>query len=377
MKAILMVLVIGLVMFQIASFGQGSKSLPPPPPSPSPDSSPPNDPNQEFMVVDLNGSTHSAHPGDYLSGNVKLEQGPLPWDPVPVSVTCDGKVLYTTNTDARGNFMIGSVKPPGSTTSKADKKPFAAQFVGCAVEAALPGFHSSLLPVAKRNVEENPNIGSIVLRREAGEVNVGLSSTSSAAPKEATKLFEKARNEWLANKPNNAAKDLQKAVGIYPQFAEAWYQLGKIQEKQKSSEAWNSFSRATEADSRFALPYEHLAFLAAQAEKWQELVDVTTRELQLSPRGTIDLWYYNALGNYRLSKWDIAEASAVKSLSMDPLHVQPNTEQLLAITLAEKQDFSGALQHLRNCLTYLPPGPGLDLVKQQIAQIEPAVAVPK
>jgi hypothetical protein len=106
-------------------------------------------------------------------------------------------------------------------------------------------------------------------------------------------------------------------------------------------------------------------------------VDVTTRELQLSPRGTIDLWYYNALGNYRLSKWDIAEASAVKSLSMDPLHVQPNTEQLLAITLAEKQDFSGALQHLRNCLTYLPPGPGLDLVKQQIAQIEPAVAVPK
>ncbi len=377
MNARLMVLVIWLATFQIISFAQGSKPLPAPPPSSSPDSPPPNDPSQVYMAAGLNGSARGGRPGDYLNGNVKLEQGPLPWDPISVSVICDGKVRYTTNTDPRGNFMIGSVKPPGSATNKTDKKAFASQFVGCAVQAAFPGFFSSPLPVEKRNVEENPNIGSIVLRREAEAVDAGMSSTSSAAPKEATKFFEKARNEWLANRPNDAVKALQKAVGIYPQFAEAWYQLGKIQETQKSPEAWNSFSKATAADPGFALPYEHLASLAAQAEKWQELVDVTSRELELDPRGTIDLWYYHALGNYRLSKWDIAEASAKKSLSMDPLHVQPNTEQLLAITLAEKQDFAGALEHLRNCLTYLPPGPGLDLVKQQIAQIEPAVAAPK
>jgi hypothetical protein len=32
-----------------------------------------------------------------------------------------------------------------------------------------------------------------------------------------------------------------------------------------------------------------------------------------------------------------------------------------------------ALEHLRNCLTYFPPGPDLEQVKQQIAQIQPAV----
>jgi len=47
------------------------------------------------------------------------------------------------------------------------------------------------------------------------------------------------------------------------------------------------------------------------------------------------------------------------------------------MALAEKHDFAGALQHLRNCLTYLPPGPNLDLVKQQIAEMEPAVVAPK
>jgi tetratricopeptide (TPR) repeat protein len=144
-----------------------------------------------------------------------------------------------------------------------------------------------------------------------------------------------------------------------------------------SPEAWSSFSKAASADSKFALPYEHLAFMAAQVSMWQELVDATNRELELNPRGTLDIWYYNALGNYHLRKMDAAEASAVKSLSMDPLHVQSNTEQLLGITLAQKQDFAGALQHLRNCLTYLQPGPNLDVVKQQIAEIETAVRTPK
>ena len=61
----------------------------------------------------------------------------------------------------------------------------------------------------------------------------------------------------------------------------------------------------------------------------------------------------------------------------DPLHVQPNTEQMLAVILSQKGDTAGALQHLQNCLTYFAPGPNLELVKQQIAQLEPAVAPTK
>ena len=57
---------------------------------------------------------------------------------------------------------------------------------------------------------------------------------------------------------------------------------------------------------------------------------------------------------------------------MDPLHMQNNTEQLLAVILSQKGDNAGALQHLRNCLTYFPPGPNLELVKQQIAELESA-----
>jgi len=59
-----------------------------------------------------------------------------------------------------------------------------------------------------------------------------------------------------------------------------------------------------------------------------------------------------------------------KGLDIDPRHSVPNIEQLLAVILARKADYAGALQHLKNCLSYTPSGPGADLLKQQIAQLE-------
>ena len=190
-------------------------------------------------------------------------------------------------------------------------------------------------------------------------------------------ISEKARSELLDGKPDRAQKDLEKAVQVYPQFAEAWYQLGRILEVSKKEEAGNSFSRAVAADPKFILPYEQLAAISAQAGKWQELVDCTSHELELNPRGNPQTWYYHALGNVKIGKMDVAQVSAEKALAMDPLHTQPNTEQLLAVILANNRDYAGALQHLRNCLTYVPAGPNTDIIKQQIAQLEPAAGTLK
>jgi tetratricopeptide (TPR) repeat protein len=204
-----------------------------------------------------------------------------------------------------------------------------------------------------------------------------MSGTSQSAPKDAVKNFEKARAEWLDQKPDRAQHDLEKAVQIYPQYAEAWYQLGKLQEKSNPREARNSFSKAVAADPKFVLPYEHLATMAAVEGKWQELLDYTTHLLELDPRGTPRVWYYKALANTNLKNNKVAEASARKGLAMDPLHTEPNTEQLLAVILVADHDYAGALEHLRECLTYYPPGPNADLVKQQISQLEHAMGASK
>jgi tetratricopeptide (TPR) repeat protein len=322
--------------------------------------------------------SHQGRSGDYLLGKVMVAGGSLPWDPVPITVTCGGKIRYTANADPKGSFEIAAVETSSPTAGieGAKSKP-AAEFVGCTVEAALPGFSSTVITVPNRNILDNPDIGTIQLSREEGVAGAAVSSTTASAPKEATKALEKARSEWLEQKSDRAQRDLEKAVQLYPQFAEAWYQLGKIQEASRPQDAANSFSKAVAADPKFILPYGHLVPLDAQAGKWQEVADNTAHELELSPRGTPQAWYYNALGNYKLNKKDAAEASAAKALAMDPLHTQPNSEQLLAVILADKQDFAGALAHLRNCLTYLPSGANADIVKQQIAELEKMVPAAK
>jgi tetratricopeptide (TPR) repeat protein len=326
--------------------------------------------NVDYERLRLEGRT-----GDFLSGDVTVTGGSLPWEPILVTVTCHGKVAFTTTTDPKGGFTIARNEPWGSVVIIGREKSFIEQFVGCTVAAALPGFQSTHLSVPVQNVQTSPKIGSIKLTREQGSAGSAVSATTASAPKEAMKSFHKARNEWLSNKADVAQRELQKAVEIYPQFAEAWYQLGRIQAASKSPEAFASFCKAIAADPTFVLPYQQMAPLSAQAGKWQELLDETDRAFELNPRGHLDLWYYHALANFHLNKLDVAQTSALKSLSMDPLHVQPNTEQLLAVILIAKQNLPAALQHLRNCLTYFPPGPDMDLVQRQIAQLESAGAL--
>ena len=371
MNTKLLLLLLGSCTFASAGLAQGTKpgqSAPGPGPTTTAD-----DPTK-YLNRGWEQLYEKGRTGDHLRGNVSVPEGAHLWDAIPVVVTCDGKAKFTTTTDAQGIFVITRIAPVTSTTIIGTEKSLVSQLVGCSVSAVLPGFDSSELTIANRDTLTNPNLGTITLKREDGAAGSAVSATTASAPKAAMRSFEKARTEWLDNKPDKAQRDLLKAVEIYPQFAEAWYQLGKIQAKSKSPAAWESFSKAVAADPQFALPYEQMTPLSAQAEKWPEVIDETNRALQLNPRGTLDLWYYKALANYHLKNLDVAETSANKSLAMDPLHVQPDTEQLLAVILVTKNDLPAALQHLRNCLTYFPPGPNYELVKQQIAHIEAAAA---
>jgi tetratricopeptide (TPR) repeat protein len=334
---------------------------------------------------DMDALIHQGRAGSYYGGTVKLSGGALPWDPILVNVVCNGDTRHTTITDAKGNFII-SPKPDDAAANSAASSPNAsngaaqnkavAQFVGCDVKAALTGFDSSSVTISQRNLTDDPNIGTITLKPAENATGSAMSATTAAAPKDAAKAYEKARSEWAENKPDKAQKDLQKAVQIDPQFAEAWYQLGKIQEAQKSPDAANSFQKAVAADPKFVPPYEHLVSTAAQAEKWQDVLDTTDKELQLNPAGSPRLFYYNAVANMKLNKTDAAEESCKKAIAADPNHTEPNAEQLYAVILANKQDLPGALEHLRIAAKYLPPGPNADLVKKQIAQLESATQSP-
>jgi tetratricopeptide (TPR) repeat protein len=313
--------------------------------------------------------------GGALLGKLAVEGEPLPWEPLLVTVTCAGNVVYTTQTDAKGNFGIVSVTMPGVLGKQGDsQRQMETYFEGCLVQGAIPGFRSTAVTLTRHNLRDDPDIGTIMLSRIGRDAATTLSRTTETAPANAVKLFEKARAEMLQHNTDGAKRDLEKAVQTDPTFAEAWLQLGKIQEASDSQAAKDSFSKALAADAEFVLPYEQLAVLAAQSANWREVLDDTNHMAQLYPEGTPESWYLNAMANYQLGRPDVAQASALKSLALDPRHTVLNTEQLLAVILARKGDFAGALDHLRSSLKYVPPGPNADLLKQQIAQLERRVA---
>ncbi len=309
--------------------------------------------------------------GGVLLGKLALEGEPLPWEPVLVAVDCKGSVVNLTQTDLRGQFVITFVDLHGVERIPKDaQRQMETKYEGCVVRGELSGFRSAAVPITIHHLRDDPDMGTITLSPENRGGGMEVSVTTKNAPPNAMKSFEKARADWLNQNLEGAQRNLQKALEAYPSFAEAWVQLGKMRAVADPVGARTDFEKALAADPNFVLPYEQLAYLAMQQQKWPEAIEHTSHGLALDPVGTPQLWYYDALAKFQLGQTDAALASATKELEIDPRHTMPNAEQLLAVILARKADYAGAIQHLKNCLTYTPSGAGADLIKQQIAQLE-------
>lgn len=322
-----------------------------------------------------NGMTEQGRAGGALLGKVVVQDELLPWDPILVTVACDGKAAYTAETDSKGNFAILPSRIAGELSQLGDReRQMKVHFEGCVLEGALAGFNSSIVTITERNLRDTPEVGTITLTRAFATRGTAVSATSKSAPANATQHWTKAGEEMLAGRPDRALRDLKDAVHAYPQFAEAWYRLGTLQLSSNPREAQVCLRKAAAADPAFVPPYEQLAGLAVQQSDWSQALASVARYLELDPAGTMRIWYYSALSDLQVGNVDAAETSANKLLAMDPLHNIRNGEQLLAVILARKADYADALVHLRHCLTYVTEGPDAELLHAQITQLENRVS---
>jgi cytochrome c-type biogenesis protein CcmH/NrfG len=312
-----------------------------------------------------------ARAGGFLFGKLSIEGDPLLWEPIPITVTCDGATKYTAQTDAKNTFTISSANIPGFLNLRGDaKRQMEAHFEGCVVQAVSPGYTSTTLTITHHNLSDEPQLGTLKLTHKEGSSTGSIGNLTRDVPIEAKGSYTKAHTYMLDNKPERAIHELQKAVQIEPKFSEAWYELGKLELAFSVPDAMNSFQQAVASNPNFILPYYQLASLDIQQKKWPDALQNADHALKLEPEGTAELWYDEALADFQLGRYEAAKGAAQKAYAKDPLHTIPNTEQLLAVVLVREKDYPDAITHLRNCLTYLPSGPGADFVKQQIAHLE-------
>ena len=325
----------------------------------------------------------------YLSGKVVMDDGTPPPDRVAVQLVCQSRPRTIGYTDRKGNFSAdvndrrtlsqyedASDNSPGlgnGPFGNSNRSRFGSmnELLGCDLQASLAGFRSDVYHLGVRRSLDNPDVGSLFLHRLANVEGLTISATSALAPKDATKAFDKARDEEKKQKWQDAEKELNKAVSIYPKYAAAWYELGNVQRQQRDIEAARqSYAKSLEADAKFVSPYLELADLAGRDQKWQETVDDTDRLLHLNPVDFPQAWLLNAIGNFNLGKLDSAEKSVREGLSHDPAHHYPKMNLLLGVLLAQKKDYPGSAENLRNYLQYSPKAEDAEQVKKQLDEIE-------
>lgn len=335
----------------------------------------------------------------FLSGKVMLADGTAPTESVTIEKICSGNprpVAYTSS-KGRFSFQLGNtagVMADASTSSLGNSpygnsgdggfgsqrqtggSPFGnteRDLMNCELRASLPGFRSDTVSLAGHRLFDNPDVGTIILRRMGNVEGTTISATSLQAPKDARKAFDKGRELLKKEKNEEAEKEFRKAVDAYPKYAVAWHELGRLQAGRNDSDgARKSYEQAIAADSKYVNPYLEMALMSAHAGDWKETADITSRVIRLNAVDFPVAYYYNAVANYNLKALDAAEKSAREAQKLDTQHRNPKADQLLGMILIEKKDFSGAAEQMRSYLKFAPGAKDADQVRSQLSELEKA-----
>jgi len=333
----------------------------------------------------------------FISGAVMLSDGTPLTDRAKIERVCNGVPIVEAETDKKGHFSfeVGhSFEMPdasvGSDMTGRSNSPFGnagnsggmsnrmgggsdRRLWGCELRATLPGFRSDVIQLDTIHYMDDPNIGTIILHRIAKVDGLTISVVSSLAPKDARKAYEKGREAQAKNKLDEAQKNFEKAVSVYPQYSSAWFELGRIDEQSNHlEEARKAYQQAIATEPKFILPHEQLSWLALREAKWQELVDITDQWLRLDPSNSPNAYYLSSIGNLQLQHAAIAEKNAQEAIRMDPGKKNMRARYVLGLALAQNHDFTASAEAIRSYLDAAPDVKDKAVIQKQLQQIQEA-----
>ena len=213
-----------------------------------------------------------------------------------------------------------------------------------------------------------------------------VSAIPYKAPKDARKAYEKGLESERRGKLAEAHMYFEKAVETYPSFTTAWFQLGFVLEKQDQKDAARkAYTQATTIDTKFLPPYLSLASMAYQTGNWTEVLRLTGHIMDLDPLNNAaitkyildldalnytDAYFFNAMANYKLNRFEDAEKSGLKAEHLDLFTHFPQVHLLLAEIFARKNKYGMAISEMRTYLDLDPRAERANQVREQLAKLE-------
>jgi tetratricopeptide (TPR) repeat protein len=345
----------------------------------------------------------------FLTGQVMLDDGTAPTEPVVIERVCHGQPHAEGYTDSRGYFSIQLFQPNSGVLQDASEDSTYRSTMGgsgvggsqlggtalgngsstgfgqerllldCELRAKASGFRSQSIMLANRRPLDPPDVGVILLHRNGGQdEGTTVSAVSLAAPKDAHHAYVKGVEQLKKGKTGDALVNFEKAVESYPDYAAAWYEIGRIElAANDNAAARHAFETAVKADPKFVLPYVELSVVELRDKKWQALADVTDKVIKLNSFDYPQAFYYNAAAYYYLKDLDRAEKSAREADRLDTHHEIPKNLYLLGIILSQRHDYPGAAEKLRAYLKLAPDAEDIAGARKLLTQVETGVAQAK
>jgi hypothetical protein len=359
------------------------------PATPAPSTSQPGQPEMDLVM--------------FLRGRVATNDGTAVPNDVLVERICNANVRQQVHVTSRGDFsmQMGSMADSfldasagGDRTSqdggasKASRTGISRrELTNCELRASATGFHSAVISLmALDAIAGSIDVGAMVVERATKIEGMTLSATPYKAPRDASRAYEKGLEAERNGKLVSARKYFEQAVEIYPRYANAWFQLGTVLQKENQNDAARTaYIQATTIDTKFLPPYLSLAFIAYGAKNWAEVLKLTDHILDLDPMNqavvtgyVLDLdplnyteaYFYNAVANYMLNNIEDAEKSARKAEHLDLRTRFPHLHLLRAEIFLRKNNYAGAILEMQTYLELAPHGKNADQVREQLTTLQ-------
>jgi hypothetical protein len=337
----------------------------------------------------------------FLLGRVATDDGsPVPYDAL-VERVCNARVRQQVYATSGGDFRmeLGSradsyVDATGDETpqyGQARNVPEAGiprrELINCELRATISGFQSKVIYLVDLGPGSGTmDVGVIVVHRTTKIKGMTLNAAPYKAPSDARKAYEKGLEAERKLRLADARQYFEKAVEIYPKYANAWFQLGVVlQNLAQKESARTAYIQATTIDPKFLPPYLSLASMAYEAENWTEVLRLTGHILSLDPLNQVavtgyildldplnyaEAYFYNSVANYKLDKIEAAERSALKAEHLDLRTHFPQLHLLLAEIFTRKSNYATAISEIQTYLELAPQAKNADQVREQLAKLE-------
>jgi tetratricopeptide (TPR) repeat protein len=211
----------------------------------------------------------------------------------------------------------------------------------------------------------------IKLYRAGPNEDVSVSAASLYAPPDARKHYESgeaaaAKSKWL-----QAEAQFHSALAIYPNYAVALGELGRVLRQQdRLSEAVEALNKARDADPQYVKPVIQLAELAGMQQRWEDEARLSQQALKMRPAGTAATYYYYAQAAFHTGTPEQAEKLAREAIATDAMGECPQSMVLLGEIFEKQGNGSDAVVEYKAYLKMAPHGPEAQHAKEALARLK-------